>query len=132
MVIVRIWEGLGNQMLQYAYAKALQLRTGQKVYLDISEYTETTLRKYELDNFRVSLPVIKYGKKLFHYIDEKDAYRTISSDLKRMPFGFPIYWGSEEFVQYKSCLLEVYGNWYLKGWFQSDRYFNQYRDILIH
>lgn len=24
MIIVRIWEGLGNQMFQYAYARALK------------------------------------------------------------------------------------------------------------
>ena len=36
MVIVRIWEGLGNQLFQYAFARALQIRTGKKVALDIS------------------------------------------------------------------------------------------------
>lgn len=34
MVVVRIWEGLGNQMFQYAYARMLQETSSQKVYLE--------------------------------------------------------------------------------------------------
>ena len=35
MIIVRIWEGLGNQLFQYAYARALQERVKTEVYLDM-------------------------------------------------------------------------------------------------
>lgn len=36
MVIVRIWESLGNQMFQYAYARALKEK-GIDVRLDLEE-----------------------------------------------------------------------------------------------
>lgn len=32
MYIVRAWEGLGNQMFQYAFARAIRHRTGQQVF----------------------------------------------------------------------------------------------------
>ena len=36
MIIVRIWEGLGNQMFQYAYARAMKEK-GITVRLDLNE-----------------------------------------------------------------------------------------------
>ena len=32
MIVVRIWEGLGNQMFQYAYARALVAKGQDVVY----------------------------------------------------------------------------------------------------
>ena len=39
MIIVRIYEGLGNQMFEYAYAYALSRRKGyrEKVHIDIRD-----------------------------------------------------------------------------------------------
>ena len=37
MIIVRITGGLGNQMFQYATAKALASHTGTKLELDVNE-----------------------------------------------------------------------------------------------
>ena len=55
MVIVRIVGGLGNQMFQYAYAKALQKR-GYKVKIDISKFKKYKLHGgYQLDKFNIDL-----------------------------------------------------------------------------
>jgi len=71
MFIVRIWEGLGNQLFQYAYAKSLYERTGKKVYLDIrhpnrgdfrGEKKDVVTRKIGLQHFCVSLPLIDTRK----------------------------------------------------------------------
>ena len=35
MNIVKISDGLGNQMFQYAFARKLQIDTGKAVYLDV-------------------------------------------------------------------------------------------------
>ena len=42
MIIVRIIGGIGNQMFQYAYAKALE-KSGKKVRLDLSKIKWTDL-----------------------------------------------------------------------------------------
>ena len=69
MIIVRIWEGLGNQLFQYAYARSLSLRTGYEIYLDTShcargsfdfEKNDGLYRKYTLDKFDIKLPTIDY------------------------------------------------------------------------
>jgi hypothetical protein len=33
--VVCIWQGLGNQMFQYAFAKSLEIKTGRRVFIDI-------------------------------------------------------------------------------------------------
>lgn len=64
MIIVRIWEGLGNQMFQYAFAKSLQHNTGEEVLLDCRKSFRHSLlgakvskvqRTYKLDYFKISL-----------------------------------------------------------------------------
>ena len=45
--VVRISDGLGNQMFQYAFAYALEQKTGIEVRLD-PFFWGTSLRKYQL------------------------------------------------------------------------------------
>lgn len=52
--VVRISDGLGNQMFQYAFAYALSKRTGVKVILD-PLFWGTSLRKYQLEEFHISI-----------------------------------------------------------------------------
>lgn len=51
--VVRISDGLGNQMFQYAFAYALARKTGVKVLID-PLFWGTSLRKYQLEEFRVT------------------------------------------------------------------------------
>ena len=51
--VVRISDGLGNQMFQYAFAYALARRTGAEVLID-PLFWGTSLRKYQLEEFKVT------------------------------------------------------------------------------
>lgn len=51
--VVRISDGLGNQMFQYAFAYALGKKTGAQVLID-PLFWGTSLRKYQLENFKVT------------------------------------------------------------------------------
>ena len=37
MIVIKITDGLGNQMFQYAYARILQTQVPYKVFLDVSD-----------------------------------------------------------------------------------------------
>ncbi|MBQ2813652.1 MAG: alpha-1,2-fucosyltransferase [Akkermansia sp.] len=62
MKVIRITDGLGNQMFQYAFALALQKMTGEEVYLDRTWFPEyggklrnAVRRVYGLDVFQLSI-----------------------------------------------------------------------------
>ncbi len=67
MIIIRIWEGLGNQLFQYAFAKSLQHHTSEPVVLDCKKSFQNSLpgaktsivqREYRLDYFQIRLAKI--------------------------------------------------------------------------
>ena len=51
--VVRISDGLGNQMFQYAFAFALEKKTGVKVLID-PLFWGTSLRRYQLEEFHIT------------------------------------------------------------------------------
>ena len=79
MIIVRIYEGLGNQLFQYAYARALSLSTKQKVFLDVRETgariseKRLTPRKYSLNHYKITLPICKNVSHFYPYINGSDS-----------------------------------------------------------
>lgn len=133
MIFVRIWEGLGNQLFQYAYARALSMRTKQTVFLD-ARNTGTlacdagrSLRKYELDNFRVKLPVCQNTEHFYPFL--KTDFWDFMKNETLQPFFLYKYYEEPDAI-YRKNLKTVTGHWYLQGWFQDVRYFEEYTDII--
>ena len=56
-IIVKITNGLGNQMFQYAVGRCLSLRNTDELRLDISAYEYYKLRDYSLDNFNLNIKI---------------------------------------------------------------------------
>ena len=135
MIVVKIWEGLGNQLFQYAYAKSLQLRQNEKVYLDFSAYNnrsydpKKTYRSQQLSNFRITLREYSNLYKYYFFLDEKNI---LNKGIKKMAEEglFPYKYFKEENVQFKPELLSVRGNYYIQGWFQNERYFKEYQNVI--
>ncbi len=57
MIIVKIFQGPGNQMFQYAYGLAASKRVGTELKLDLSCFKDNSdHRQYILDRFRSEAP----------------------------------------------------------------------------
>ena len=91
MVTVKIGDGMGNQMYNYACGYAAARRANEGLRLDISECDNSTLRDFELDKFHIvydekeSFPNDSVWKKIYkrlrrnlkyHVIFEKDMYHV--------------------------------------------------------
>ncbi len=112
MVIVRIVGGLGNQMFQYAYAKALQ-KKGYNVKIDISKFKKYKLHGgYQLDKFKIDL----------------ETSNTLSNILTRIGFRRSI---KEKSLLFNEDFLNIPEKAYVKGYFQTEKYFYSIRDILL-
>lgn len=138
MVIVRIWEGLGNQMFQYAYARALKEK-GVDVRLDLNKAYDGVFEKYrnnakrenQIRNFRISLPSIdveQYGK--YGYLTRDTLVKKSIFFLQsHLLWKYKFY--EEQEPCYSSRTAGIEGNYYVKGWFQSEKYFRNIRNILL-
>jgi len=127
MKIVRVSGGLGNQLFQYAFARALELRTGDEVFLDLSTYGyEAAHNGFELDG----LFAVRYKAAA-----EKDIVRLGTrpqgsfSQLRRKYFTKRTH-HIDRLFRYDSEVFSLKGDRYFEGWWQTERYFAPYADKL--
>ena len=115
--VVKLMGGLGNQMFQYAFGKALENKTGRKVLYDISWFEEikkhtdkngVAQRKYELEIFS---PNIKFASK-----------KQIANCKKKIT-------EKKEFIFDKNLLKDQKSAYY-EGYFQNEKYFENIKDNL--
>lgn len=112
MIVVRVLGGLGNQMFQYAYAKALEHK-GFNVKLDISKFKKYKLHGgYQLDKYNINL-------------ENADA---LTSTLGKLGLKKSV---KENSLLFDKNLLSLTGNEYVKGYFQTEKYFLEIREILL-
>ena len=114
MIILNIKGGLGNQMFQYACGRALSLRNNDKLSLVWSEYQGDTARKFSLKNFAIKAEVI-----------EPDVVPKFPKLLARLKQKLT----KNFYVGFDSSILKKHGQTvYLDGYFQSEKYFQDYAD----
>ncbi|MES2812672.1 MAG: alpha-1,2-fucosyltransferase [Bacteroidota bacterium] len=112
MIVIKIIGGLGNQMFQYAAAKAISIEKRQKMFLDVDSFNSYALHKYGLHNFALRASIFKkpsnFKKGIIKFFGNKQKYKEV--DL-----GF-----NSNFFYLKGNPL------ILDGYFQSEKYFIKY------
>lgn len=138
LVIVRIGEGIGNQMFQYAYARALKEK-GVNVKLDLDktfdkffkQYKNHDLRQNSIQNFNITLEDIdveRYGK--YNYIKCDNFRNKIIYNLAKYGmWKYKLYDEDDKFHIKKAEFLNE--NYYMRCWLQNEKYFKQIRSILL-
>jgi hypothetical protein len=130
MIVVKIMGGLGNQMFQYAFGRAIALHYGSELFFDLNLYNEYkkdnninyTPRDYGLSHFKnVNLsPMTPYiskrlfGNRLLNYI----KFRL---NIKRKS----IY--QEKAFSDNKEVFNLTNSAYLLGYWQSEKYFYDIR-----
>jgi hypothetical protein len=129
-VAVRICGGIGNQLFQYAAAKALALDNDSKLLLDISWFNSNKERFYELTNFNVQFYTATSFSKSYNFLFKKYVFLRCSNNKKLLLNIF-----KENSLSFQSEVLKINGSTYLDGYFQSEKYFlrheNKIRKNLI-
>ncbi|HEX4341758.1 MAG TPA: alpha-1,2-fucosyltransferase [Verrucomicrobiae bacterium] len=133
MVIVKIKEGLGNQLFQYAAGRGLAQQLGTELMLDTSfyeakgRYSRAHVRQYHLDKFNITVPMLSRRTK--YWIGQLRRHRstpvralTHMSGIIR--FEVDKECGFDETLQHKGR------NLYLDGYWQSERYFADIRETV--
>lgn len=139
--VVRVWEGLGNQMFQYAYARALQEKCGQMVYLEGRRmfrerlpYEDTNVeRKCLLPHFQITLKFIKPASLTgWRYLEQRTPLQKLRYYLAQQGLGkYRFYNDFADITAFHKELLEPVGNAYIMGHFLNKKYFESIREILL-
>lgn len=141
MYVIRIWEGLGNQLFQYAFAKSLEMKTGKKVYLEtqkrFNDYlpkanTSKVRREYRLDAYNITLEQVDPEIiSRWSYLEKKTAIDRIKCVLNTVglwPDRFRFFVKPHHFYRRFRMLRD---NTFIMGWFQHPQYFDDIRKVLL-
>jgi hypothetical protein len=130
MVIVQLKGGLGNQLFQYAAARALAEIQHSTVMLDLNIYNQEGLKSHEfyaLNPFKINAAITDNS-----YIELFYSHRLLKKvQRKIMRFTGKIKQIHEkEWFVFDPDMLTYAGNVYLHGYWQSEKYFKDIENII--
>lgn len=137
MLIVNLQGGLGNQMFQYAFAKACEEKMKEKVFFDfnwfeaskkaiVNDKNETAngvvMREYALSLFNIDIPIAPNKE-----IQKNKVIKSKLPGFLRKIFNIPKYRenGPTEnyYCEFNPKLLSKRKSGYYSGYFQNEKYF---------
>lgn len=136
MIIVKLHGGLGNQMFQYAVGRKLSLLNKTELKLDLSFLLDRTprpnftYRDYNLNifNLNIEFATQKEIKPFISYLDSR---------IKRKIYTYLFLGRNNKYIDEKqfTCdpdILKLTGNLYLDGYWQTEKYFSDIKNILCN
>lgn len=125
MIIVQLSGGMGNQLFQYAAAKALSIKHSVSLKVDISSFATDSNRNFELQNLIPGLQVATAAE-----INSLLPTNKISKLMQYFLRKSKRTYYREPHFHFDPAFQHCGPNVYLKGLFQSERYFNSIESLL--
>ncbi|MEK7069688.1 MAG: alpha-1,2-fucosyltransferase [Patescibacteria group bacterium] len=124
MIIIKLNGGLGNQLFQYSLGRSLSIKNNDVFKLDLSDFTKDNPRSYSLGHFNIvenlakKEDVAKFNKKGLSKLFEKIKPYYKKSVIKYKGYDFD------------QNILKLSGNFYLDGYWQSEKYFKDIEGVI--
>ena len=133
-IIVRIAEGIGNQLFMYAHAYALSKKINYDLYIDNTSgyFQKKNIRSYELDKFNINTSLS----------DKKYRFDSFLLNLKRnLLKKIDIYKTNKIFLieskdrnkirnYYDTAKLNFSDTLYVEGYYETEKYFKDFANDL--
>jgi len=129
MIIVKLQGGLGNQMFQFAIGRRLALLHMVDLTLDLTELLDRTpksnftFREYELGVFQINSQIAAEQEvRVFNQNDIVSKIKRLFISTKLVP---------EKSLNFELTILNLGNQVYLNGYWQSEKYFESIRTVLL-
>ena len=127
MIIVQLAGGLGNQIFQYAMARILAIQNQTSFKIDLSFFETYEWHEYSLDPLNIK-------KNIATRVDVENLKALDKTFLYRLKQIFsatnPTISVTEENLGYNPSYLRIKSPAYLIGYWQSEKYFLKYADLI--
>jgi len=129
MVIVKLREGLGNQLFQYAVARQIAYRNQVPLKLDISAFARNQLRTYQLDHFNISGEIAIPNH--MPWAKQANLRGKAARWLERFrPYYRRSWLVEQQWFRFDANILRAPRHVYLQGFWQSEKYFKAIEPII--
>lgn len=129
-IITELYGGLGNQMFQYAAGRALSHRLQVSLKLDLSKFKDYSLRSYKLNHFDIQEDLAR-SEDLKTYTIPENGWPLFFFRVRN--FFLPRH-SKQIFIQketgYDEDFDHINRSCWLKGYWQSERYFKDIEEII--
>ncbi len=132
MIITKLKGGLGNQMFQYAYGRYLSLKYNDNLLLDLTEFdtrpndADYSYREFSLNAYKLNCQAASEQEISRFRLFPRNKRELLMGILYRKIFNYHII------IERKAQLLSGNEkNIYLNGYWQSEDYFREIRDVLL-
>lgn len=126
MITVKLKGGLGNQLFQYAYSRAISLKLETPLFLDVSGYEDQseidTHREFQLECFNIQATILD-GADHNKIVFLKNKIEKMIGSIKNIlnPYSGYIFDPKN---------LDIKDESHLEGFWQSEKYFSDIETIL--
>ena len=127
--------GLGNQLFQYAAARAIAHKNNVPLFVDNhTGFVRDVVfkRKYELDNFPIRAEIAGRDKTIPYWTGKIKRKITGPPDrsITKGFFGTTIEESGSNFIA-DVCDYKVTGNTWMHGYWQSEKYFEDIKEFIV-
>jgi len=132
MIITNLVGGLGNQMFQYAAGRSLSLKLNLPLFLDINDLKNYKLHQgYQFDRIFHGKFEIANKSLLREVLGFQNNY-ALRRVLKyeNLKFLRPKHYVIEPFLKYTDISKVISHKAYIYGYWQSEKYFNEYANVI--
>ena len=124
MIIIKLNGGLGNQLFQYSLGRKLSLKNNNVFKLDLSDFTKDNPRSYGLGKFNI----------IENFASDEDINKIKKSGVWKLVDKLKPYC-KRSAIKYKGYdfdqnILKLSGDFYLDGYWQSEKYFQDIEKII--
>lgn len=127
MIVTTITDGFGNQLFMYACGYAMARRHKEKLALDTTYLATSTLREYELGGLRVGYDKMYSINKSLPYFLKVVLRKVIHAC---MAFRLKQY-RERQAWHYDGEFLQTNSSYRLRGYWQCEKYFKDYRSEIL-